>query len=420
MSTIFYHLFRWCYPLLLRIASPFHPKARAWVQGRSGLLDRIERLKGKGPFVWVHCASLGEFEQGRPVIEAIRTNFPKHRILLTFFSPSGYEHTQHFKGADHIFYLPMDGPQNARRFIEAIEPTLVIFVKYEFWFYYLKKLHYRKIPLLLISAFFRPDMSFFKWYGALSRKMLTRFDKIFVQDSDSLELLRQIGQDRHALVGGDTRFDRVTTIAQITAPLPEIDRFVGTDKAIVVGSSWPADEQLWSAIQDWLNENKIKLLIVPHEIDPVHLEQTQNKFKEAHLYSELDTIANLNRSVLIVDRMGLLAGLYRYGWVNYVGGGLNSGGVHNVLEAAVYGRPVITGPRIEKYREAVELKNEQGLYPLNAEDAIRELKDLLTVWLQQPTRANEIGQKAAQYVHERTGAVDRILSYIQENRLLTN
>ncbi len=420
LSALLYHLFRWCYPLILRIASPFHPKAHAWVRGRSGLFHQIDALKGKGPFVWVHCASLGEFEQGRPVMEAIRAHYPNYNILLTFFSPSGYEHQRYYSGADHVLYLPMDGPRNARRFIEAVEPKLVIFVKYEFWFYYLKKLHYRQIPLLLISAFFRPNMSFFKWYGSFSRKMLTRFDRIFVQDESSLQLLRNIGVQSSVEVGGDTRFDRVLAIAGTVSNLVIIENFIAHKKTIVIGSSWQADEQLWATTRGLLKQYDLRLIIVPHDIDADRLEETQKKFPDAILYSDLEKGLAQESNTLIVDRVGLLATLYRYGWVNYVGGGLTSGGVHNVLEAAVYGRPVITGPRIEKYREACELRDENGLFPLSAVHPSESLLNLLEEWCHQPALVEEFGRKAGAYVNARTGSVDRILGYIQKKRLLTN
>ncbi len=418
LSWLIYHLFRWTYPLLLRIASPFHPKARAWVRGRKGIFQKLEPLRGQGPFIWVHCASLGEFEQGRPVMEGLRIQYPNHKILLTFFSPSGYQHQQHYSGADWVFYLPMDGPQNAKRFLDIVDPVLVIFVKYEFWFYYLKKLHYRKTPLLLISASFRPEMSFFRWYGALSRKMLTRFDRIFVQDTQSQQLLANVGLTETVEVSGDTRFDRVAEIAKQIQPLTAIESFLQGDPAIVVGSSWPADEQMWSETWTQLNDWGMRLLIVPHEVDPPHIQQLQQLFPDSVLYSTCAEGLKSAARVLIVDRMGLLALLYRYGWVNYVGGGLNPNGVHNVLEAAVYDRPVITGPRIEKYREAVELAERKGLYALPPELTATALVDLLTTWRSDPEQTHSIGKVAGNYVREHTGAVRRILNYVQANRLL--
>jgi 3-deoxy-D-manno-octulosonic-acid transferase len=420
LSQFFYQLFCWTYPLLLRLAAPFHPKARAWVKGRRGIFDRLEALRGKGPWVWVHCASLGEFEQGRPIMESIRKNYPAYRILLTFFSPSGYEHQKHFAGADHVEYLPMDGPRNAKRFLEIVEPRLVIFVKYEFWFFYLKKIFYRNIPLLLVSAYFRPTMSFFKWYGQLSRKMLTRFHHIFVQDELSKNLLAQIGIEQNVEIGGDTRFDRVKALAQLPATETIVGRLLTHRKAIVVGSSWPADEALWLAVLPWLQTQGLSLVLVPHEVDSNHLQSMQKQFPSAVRYTEILAGKNWDTEVLMIDRIGLLAELYRYGWVNYVGGGLTSGGVHNVLEAAVYARPVITGPRIEKYREAVELARANGSYTLPAEKTSEQLQRQLEAWLGDPMQADAVGERAGRYVQARTGAADRVLRYIQENRLLTN
>jgi len=370
--------------------------------------------------VWIHCASLGEFEQGRPILESVRKNYPAYRIVLTFFSPSGYEAQKHFTGADFIDYLPMDGPRNAKRFLEVVEPKLVIFVKYEFWFFYLKKLFYRNIPLLLVSAYFRPSMSFFKWYGQLSRKMLTRFHHIFVQEETSKMLLERIGIVQNVEIGGDTRFDRVLAIAQQPASDPTAQRIFSNRRAIVVGSSWPADEALWLSVQPWLNESGIALVLVPHEVSSNHLQALQKQFPTARRFSELEAGQEWHSEGLIVDRVGLLAELYRYGWINYVGGGLTSGGVHNVLEAAVYARPVITGPRIEKYREAVELAEAKGSQTLEEEKTVTHLQETLENWLKHPQQAQEMGDRAGRYVRERSGATARVLRHIQENRLLTN
>lgn len=414
MSQLIYHLFCWIYPGLLRLAAPFHPKARAWVNGRRDLFKRLEPLRVQGPFIWMHCASLGEFEQGRPILEALRKNYPAYRILLTFFSPSGYLPNKNFTGADVVEYLPMDGARNAKRFLDIVDPKLVIFVKYEFWFFYLKKLFYRNVPLLLVSAYFRPSMSFFNWYGQLPRKMLTRFQHIFVQDDQSKQLLEQIGIRAQVSVGGDTRFDRVSAIAQQPGSAP----IFSNRKAILVGSSWPADEVLWSTLQPWLSSNGMLLVLVPHEIENAHLQSIQKLFPGSMRYSELREGELFLPEVLVVDRIGLLAEWYRYGWVNYVGGGLNRGGVHNVLEAAVYGRPVITGPHIEKYREAVELAQAGGAYTLPDDNPAEALQRVLEKWLTDPQQATAIGENAGRYVRERTGAVNKILQYIQENRLL--
>jgi 3-deoxy-D-manno-octulosonic-acid transferase len=409
------------YPFVIRIAAPFHPKAKAWVVGRAGIFQQLEKLRGQGPTIWIHCASLGEFEQGRPVIEHLKSQYPNYKILLTFFSPSGYENQKHFPGADWVFYLPMDSPSNAKRFLDVVNPTLAIFVKYEFWFYYLKKLHYRKVPLLLISASFRPEMSFFRWYGAFARKMLTRFDRIFVQDETSKELLSTIGITKTVEVAGDTRFDRVVAIAAQTRSIPEIDAFMNGKPTIIIGSSWQADEQLWQRVWPRIKSLGIKLLIAPHEVNGSHILQLQKLFPEAVLHSAL-SISKIEPepAVLIVDRIGLLAHLYRFGWVNYVGGGMTPAGVHNVLEAAVYGRPVICGPHIKKYREAVELVDAGGSVALPASQTSDRLLELLEEWISNPNQISAFGTKAANYVNERTGSVNKIIHYIQENRLLTS
>ncbi|MFM7672097.1 MAG: 3-deoxy-D-manno-octulosonic acid transferase [Bacteroidota bacterium] len=420
LSLLIYQLFCRTYPLLLWMMAPFHPKARAWTSGRKNIFQKLESLRGKGPFVWVHCASLGEFEQGRPVIESIRANYPAHKILLTFFSPSGYENQLHYQGADFIHYLPMDGPQHAKRFIEIVDPKLVIFVKYEFWFYYLKKLHYRNIPLLLISAHFRPNMSFFHWYGALSRKMLSRFHHIFVQEEESKRLLADIGISENVSVSGDTRFDRVVDIASQPDPLPIIENFLANKRAIIVGSSWPTDEELWQETWRSIETTDLKLLIVPHEVGAAHVRKLRDLFPVAVLYSELEKEPSADAKVLIVDRIGLLSKLYRYGWVNYVGGGLSPAGVHNVLEAAVYERPVISGPFIEKYQEAVELVKQGGLQVLSGQSNVIELSQLLESWGRNDEITRRMGQMSGAFVRERTGTVKKILTYIQENRLLIN
>jgi 3-deoxy-D-manno-octulosonic-acid transferase len=406
--------------VLLGLAAPFHPKARAWVKGRKDIFKRLERIQGNAPLVWMHCASLGEFEQGRPVLESIRKQYPNYKILLTFFSPSGFEHQKNYSGADFVEYLPMDGPRTAKRFIECVDPKLVIFVKYEFWFYFLKKLHYRNIPLLLISAYFRPEMSFFRWYGKLPRKMLSRFDHIFVQDDQSQRLLHDVDISSNVEVAGDTRFDRVVEIAASNNKIEGSELFPPNSRSIIVGSSWPADEQLWASVRPWTHSTGIRLIVVPHELSSAHIDSLFKLFPGAQKYSEILQDNRFESDVLIVDRIGLLAKLYRFGWVNFVGGGFNAGGVHNVLEAAVFGRPVITGPRIEKYREALELSAANGSISLPIDNAAEALQKLLAEWDQDESLAIDMGRNAGEYVRKRTGAVQRILAYIQENRLLTN
>jgi len=381
-------------------------------------MERLEKaISPNEKVIWVHCASLGEFEQGRPVMEELKKNFPEYRILLTFFSPSGYEAQKNYAGADWIFYLPLDGPNTARRFLEITHPSLVIFVKYEFWYYYLKKISYRNIPLLLISALFRKDMSFFKWYGGLQQKMLLRFNQLFVQNRTSLELLQGIGLGGNSRIAGDTRFDRVKQIAEHADPLPLIEKFLGTKACIVAGSTWPEDEEV--LINGWKNLEmpELKWIIAPHEISAKHLQQLKQRFTGAILYSELLSDPSLDNQVLIIDNVGMLSRLYRYSRISYVGGGFIKMGVHNVLEPAVYYKPVVIGPYYKKYQEAIGLVIEGGGLVVNDEqEFIQCIRSLI-----QDQQQNELAAMAAgKFVQEQAGATKIILTYIQENRLLTS
>jgi 3-deoxy-D-manno-octulosonic-acid transferase len=420
LSVFFYNVFLWLFRAGTHIASLFNPKARKWVRGRKGIFEKLEQtIPGGEKIVWVHCASLGEFEQGRPVIEQLKKEYPRYKILLTFFSPSGFEVQKNYKGADWVFYLPLDGPRTAKRFLEIAQPSLVIFVKYEFWFYYLKKIKYRNIPLILISALFREDMSFFKWYGKLQRKMLSRFDHLFVQNESSKKLLDDIGLASITSVSGDTRFDRVAQIAEASRSLPLIEAFIGGQKAVVAGSTWKNDEEQLKKTGDYLTFNKIKLIIAPHEINPSHIEELQLLFPGSLLYSSLAAGETKNADVLIIDNIGMLAALYKYAWCSYIGGGFNRSGVHNVVEAAVYGKPVFFGPFYEKYREACELVELKGAYAVKDSD---ELVARLNFFRLDAYAGlyEETCDRAMHYVMDNKGAVDIILRYIQEKRLLTN
>lgn len=419
MNVVLYNIFLWLYGAAIHISSLFDPKAKKWVKGRRQIFQRLQSSIPAGQkTIWMHCASLGEFEQGRPVLEKLRVQYPNHKILLTFFSPSGYEVQKDYKGADWVFYLPMDGPVNAKRFLEIVHPSLVIFVKYEFWYYYLKKIKYRNIPLLLISALFREDMSFFKWYGGLQRKILSRFDQLFVQNESSRQLLDKIGLGGISRVSGDTRFDRVMEIAATSQALPVIEKFIGAGKCLVAGSTWKNDEDLLKETIDYLYFNEIKLIIAPHEVDAAHIKELQQSFPGSWLYSTLKANEGDHEgNVLIIDNIGMLSTLYKYSWCCYVGGGLDRSGVHNVLEAAVYHKPVFFGPHYEKYREAIDLVASQGAFPVKDKN---ELIALLNQLLLNPAFYGETGEKAGQFVKNNTGAVEKILNYIQEKRLLTN
>lgn len=401
----------------MHLVSLFNPKARKWVEGRKDLYKKLEQaIPADEKIIWVHCASLGEFEQGRPVIERLRTQGTGHKLLLTFFSPSGYEAQKDYKGANWVFYLPMDGPRNARRFLEIVHPSLVIFVKYEFWYYYLKKIKYRNIPLLLISALFRKDMSFFKWYGGLQRKILSRFDHLFVQNESSKELLHQIGLSHITSVSGDTRFDRVIEIAEKFEPLPLIEQFIGNKITVVAGSTWKEDEELLSRFkEDWPNDDK-KWIIAPHEISQHHMTELKKLFPDSVLYSEL-TAAGPDKSVLLIDNVGMLSKLYRYATVAFIGGGFSKGGIHNVLEAAVYGKPVMFGPNYSKYYEASQLIETGAAISIDDRGEFDVNIDLIAYGIE---INKEMSRKAKDYVYANKGATDKIVRFIQEKRLLTN
>lgn len=401
------------------MASLFNEKAKKWVNGRKNIFKNLKATIPSGEkIIWMHCASLGEFEQGRPVIERLKINYPDYKILLTFFSPSGYEVQNNYKNADWVFYLPIDGASNAKRFLEIVQPSLVIFVKYEFWYYYLKKIKYREIPLILISALFRQDMSFFKWYGAMQRKILSRFNHLFVQNAESKKLIDNIGLSTICTIAGDTRFDRVIEIASSSKSLPLIEKFIAGKKVLIAGSTWKNDEELLQQISDFLSFNNIQLIIAPHEINTDHIEEIQKLFPGSLLYSSLSSSSQeINADVLIVDNIGMLSTLYKYAWCCYIGGGLNRTGVHNVVEASVYHKPVFFGPNYEKYREAAELVAIKGAFAINDKD---ELIEQLNQFILNTSYYNESGEKAGAYVTNNGGAVEIILDYIQENRLLTN
>ena len=422
LAVFFYNIFLWVFKAGIHIASLFSTKASKWVQGRKGLFEKLTRaIPADEKIIWMHCASLGEFEQGRPLLEKMKEQHPDYRFLLTFFSPSGYEVQKNYKGADWVFYLPADGPHNARRFLEIVHPCLVIFVKYEFWYYYLKKIKYRNIPLFLVSALFREDMSFFSWYGGLQRKMLSRFDHLFVQNESSAELIKGIGLAEICSVSGDTRFDRVAAIADRFEPIPIVEEFCQHSPVLVAGSTWPEDETVLAGAFHSLTGFPLKMIIAPHEIEEKNILELEKKFPEAVRFSAAKEGSLQHEKVLIIDNIGMLSRLYKYGWMTYIGGGMMKNGVHNVLEAAVYNKIVLFGPFYQKYTEAIELVNSGGgiSFTDEAKDG-HTLKLLIETLADNESEYQLRSNAAGEFVKSNRGATDKILYYFQEKRLLTS
>lgn len=427
MGLFFYNIFIILFKTGVHIAALFNAKAKKWIHGRNRIWQALESEVGnqESRVIWIHCASLGEFEQGRPVIEKLRAQAPRYKILLTFFSPSGYEIRKNYPGADWVFYLPIDGLRNAKRFLKIINPSLVIFVKYEFWYYYLKCIKQNNIPLLLISALFRENSVFFKWYGGLQRKMLSFFDHLFVQNETSKSLLDSIGLTDNSSVCGDTRFDRVIEIAEGFTAIPAVEKFVGDSKTIVAGSTWPGDEEVLQKTLKAINDPSLKLIVAPHEINKEHIAQVQKLFPGSALFSEqtnnngeLAAIGGrpATSNILIIDNIGMLSRLYKYATVTYIGGGFGKG-IHNTLEAAVYGKPVLFGPAYHKFNEAIDLVSNGGAISINnAEDCISAIQKLIL----DDSAYLRSSEKSKEYVYTNKGATEKIMNYIQEKRLLTN
>ncbi|MGE0089756.1 MAG: 3-deoxy-D-manno-octulosonic acid transferase [Bacteroidales bacterium] len=398
------------YSIAVSVFSLFNEKARLWVEGRKKIFARIESsLIKKDKLAWFHCASLGEFEQGRPLIEAYKTNYPNHTILLTFFSPSGYEIRKNYDKADYIFYLPIDSPKNAKRFLSIIKPDIVFFIKYEFWHFYIDEIGKRKIPLFLVSGIFRKDQRFFKWYGGSFRKMLKNFTCFFLQNESSQILLKNIGFN-NSIITGDTRFDRVFTIAQTTKSLPLIEKFKGQKPILILGSSWQPDEEL---ILKYFNEtnNRLKLIIAPHEVSPENISRILkgvSSNKTLAKYSEVNESTISTADVLLIDSIGLLSSLYKYGNIAYIGGGFGKG-IHNILEAATFGLPVIFGPNHEKFKEANDLILSGGA---NSISNYSELELLLDNYFSNPQQIISNGKIASEYILKNKGATKKITEYI--------
>lgn len=391
------------------MASLWSPKARLWIEGRTNIFSLLEeKLPAKGhPVIWMHCASLGEFEQGRPLIEKLKVKYREAFILLTFFSPSGYEVRKNYQGADLVTYLPMDGKKNAEKFIETVHPSLAIFVKYESWLHYLKTLKSNNIPTLLIAAIFKPQQNYFGILGGFLRQMLEYYTHIFVQDKASLELMQLHEVSATCSISGDTRFDRVHEIAAESFNHPVIEQFCMNHQVIVAGSTWKEDEEVLAAFLKRLPRTRI--IIAPHEISAENISRLQKLFPESVLISECDGPIPPSANVLIINGIGMLSKIYRWSTISYIGGGFNKAGIHNVLEAAVYGKVTVFGPHFNRSGEAETLIAKEAAFTFRDTN---EFEILLTRLLSN-SQLRQAGEEiAARFVVESLGATKTILGYI--------
>lgn len=415
-----YRIFIGIYPIAAWILGFVNPKAKQWHTGRKEILTQIAAAltSNTKPIIWMHCASLGEFEQGRPVLEGLKKQYPNYSILLTFFSPSGYEVHKNYAGADYVFYLPMDSAGNARKFLNITNPSIAIFVKYEFWHYYLSQLKKLQIPTILIAGIFRKDQLFFKWYGSFYKNLLSCFTAFFVQDKSSQSLLQTIGINNEVYLGGDTRFDRVIEIAAAFTPIDPIAHFCNNSLVLVAGSTWFQDDETIAHFEK-TNPN-IKFIIAPHDITNQRLQNCLGLYKNAVLYSDYvkgyNTVPQ-NVNTLIINNVGMLSKLYHYATVTFIGGGFGADGIHNCLEAAVHYKPVLFGPVYDKYIEATGLVDAGGA--ISIEDAL-DFEAVANKLFSNEADRIKMGQDAGAFVHAHKGASAKIMHYIQEKRLLTS
>jgi len=403
-----YNLVIYIYLFGVKLAALFSSKPAKMVKGHREVFDILrDKIDRNARYIWFHAASLGEFEQGRPLIERIRKEHPEYRILQTFFSPSGYEVRKNYQGADIVCYLPFDTPRNVRRFIEMVNPCMVFFIKYEFWQNYLNTLYKKGIPVYSVSSIFRPNQIFFRWYGKDYRKVLKTFSHLFVQNEVSEKLLASIGVTDVTIVG-DTRFDRVLDICTVAKDLPLVKAFKGNSKTFVAGSSWGPDEDIFIR---YFNEHpEMKLVIAPHVVSDSHLKEIMEKVKRPCVRYTEATAENVSKAdCLIIDCYGLLSSIYRYGEISYIGGGFGVG-IHNVLEAAVYGIPVIFGPNNKKFREAQHLLKKKGGFEINDYE---EFKRLMDRFLTDNSYLQQAGNAAGDYVKNNSGALEKIMKAIR-------
>jgi 3-deoxy-D-manno-octulosonic-acid transferase len=393
----------------LKIIALFSPKIKLFIEGRKNVFSVLEeKIKADDKTIWFHSASLGEYEQGLPVIEKIKEKYPSHKIIVTFFSPSGYEVRKNNTVADVTIYLPLDTKSNAKRFLKLVHPEFAFFIKYEFWLNYLKELEKSKTPTYLISGIFRDNQMFFKWYGGFYRKALNTFTYFFVQNESSKQKIESIGF-HNVIVSGDTRFDRVNAILERDNRLDFIENFKNNQPTIVVGSSWPKDEIL---IAEYINQapENIKFIIAPHNIKPDQISDLLSKItKPTVLFSEKENKDLSDYSVFIIDTIGILTKIYSYGTIAYVGGGFGNPGIHNILEPATFGIPIVIGPNYSNFAEAVDLVKIGGCMPISTSEELKVIFDQLL------NDKNFLEEKSAickSFIQDHKGATETIMKLI--------
>jgi len=404
---ILYSLGIQTYRLGVRTASLWNDKARLMCQGWTTSLKAIQSLS-PGKTAWFHASSLGEYEQARPILEQFKRDHQDYRIVLTFFSPSGYEIRKDYKGADLVCYLPMDTPKNAKRFVETVSPSIVFFVKYDFFFNYLNELKIRNIPTYIFSAIFRPSHYFFQWYGGWFCNQLNCYNHIFVQNQESLQLLKSHGIE-HCSLAGDTRFDRVHDIALSARRFPEIEAFIDGKPVLMAGSSWlPDEENIKYCLDRYAGD--LKVVLAPHIIEEEHLQAIETLFGANNCirFTQMGNKTHADKKVLIIDTMGMLSSMYQYATVAYIGGAFGHG-LHNILEALTFGKPVCFGPRYRKFQEAKDILALGGGFTYTHPD---NLLNQLTIWLGDSSAYSKASQVCLDYVNKNIGSTQTILSRI--------
>lgn len=409
MFAGFYNTGIFTFQFLLRLVAPFNRKARQWVDGRQDWQAHLSAKLAKNsgnPVAWFHAASLGEFEQGRPVIEAFRTQYPRYKILLTFFSPSGYEVQKNYNGADYIVYLPADTPDNAQQLVALVKPKITFFIKYEFWYNYLHELKSANVAIISFSAIFRPSQLFFKPWGSFYRNLLRYFDHILVQNQASIDLLANIGI-ANVTKAGDTRFDRVAQVAATKKEIPLAAAFKNNHPVLVVGSAWPED---MNVLIPFLNAftSPLRIVIAPHEIHDDEIERWRRQLtKPSVRFSQTNEPEIRNAEVLFIDNIGLLSSLYQYGEFAYIGGAFKQG-LHNILEAATFGMPLFFGPAYATYQEAVDLVKEGAAFPVST------TAELTSAFTKQYLDRSEAAQISHDYVQRNIGATAQVMKVVEQ------